>query len=104
MLIIQGNQVRARYQAEYQDSNNNLIMDQGDQGWFAPGSTVKVAIALAIIEKLGTRNSIENDLIRMLVLSDNLSTNRLIDLLGGTTELTKTLRLRGFEHLIVGRK
>ncbi|NJM58358.1 MAG: serine hydrolase [Synechococcales cyanobacterium RU_4_20] len=106
------------YRAQYQDTNNNQKQDSGDEGFFNPASTVKVAIAALTLERLnklkisraaeyrvvGTQRwfSIEDDLRTMLVASDNDATNRLILLLG-FQHLNETMRSRGLQQYAVTR-
>jgi len=102
LLILRGDRT-LNINAEYRDSNRNGIMDGEDAGWFAPGSTVKVAIALAAIEVNGGRDGIESQLKAALVVSDNRAANQLIERVGGIEALNQILETRGFQHLIVGR-
>ena len=101
--------------ANYEDSNMNKIADDLDTGFFNPASTIKVAIALVTLEKLATEKlnlstqykdlqsnewrKVKEDMIKMLVISDNDATNRLI-LWIGFTELNngiKKLNIKGME-------
>ena len=104
LLVVKNGREVINQNASYIDSNGNGVMDNGDSGWVAPGSTVKVAIALRALELNSSRNGIERDIIKMIVLSDNTSTNRLIDKVGGLRALTNNLKSKGFQHLIIGRK
>jgi len=86
------------YQSIYEDSNNNQIQDSPDQGFFNPASTVKVGISALVLEKLNNLNlgletqyritgtsqwySIQEDIKKSLIISDNSATNRLILFLG----------------------
>lgn len=91
-------------EATYADTDNSGTMNPTDVGWIAPGSTIKVLVALAAIEQRGDRSSLEQDLELALVVSDNQAANRLIDAAGGIDRLNAILRERGFPHTIIGRK
>jgi beta-lactamase class A len=106
------------HNAFYQDSNNNNIQDQSDQGFFNPGSTVKVGIAALALEKLNqsslnreseyrlVRTSIwyriDEDIRRALIISDNDATNRLILWLG-FDRINQNFKDKGLEHFAVNR-
>jgi len=84
--------------ADYADTNNNGIVDPADTGFFNPGSTIKVAIALAALDRIEQRGlslqaeyktrkmpawiKVAKDIERMVVISDNEATNRIILWLG----------------------
>jgi hypothetical protein len=103
LLVMRGESVLLDQRATYVDSNSDGVMDPADKGWFAPGSTVKIAIALAAIANDGGRGNIARDLTSMLVVSDNAATNRLIDRIGGPVVLTRKLRAAGYRRLTIGR-
>lgn len=104
VLVVRDGQELINQNATYADSNGNGVMDPADAGWFAPASTVKVAIALAAIEKMGGRNGLDSHFQKMLILSDNDATNVLIDRAGGTAAITNMLKAKGFQNFIIGRK
>jgi len=99
----------------YIDSNMNKVADDFDSGFFNPASTIKVAIALVTLEKLALEklsllaqykdvqsnkwHTVKEDITKMLVISDNDATNRLI-LWIGFTDLNngiKKLNIKGME-------
>lgn len=106
------------HRADYADTNNNGIIDPGDKGFFNPGSTVKVAIAMAALdrmEELGLSLQAEyktsnmpawirlaKDIERMVVISDNEATNRIILWLGFDA-LQNALARRGIELMDINR-
>ncbi len=106
------------YRALYKDTNKNQKQDSEDEGFFNPASTVKVAIASLVLEQLQQRKiskeaeyrvagtftwySIETDLKKMLVISDNDAANRLILFLG-FQYLNETMRSRGLKQYTVTR-
>lgn len=106
------------HHAMYGDRNQNGMVDPGDEGFFPPASTVKVAIAALVLEKLnrldlqrdteyriiGKRewHSIAEDLRKMLVISDNESTNRLILWLG-FEQLNRSLQAKNLQQLTITR-
>lgn len=107
-----------QYNSRYQDINNNQIMDSEDQGFFNPASTVKVGIAALALEKLNTLklgrsteyrpvgspvwHSVEEDIKKMLVISDNEASNRLILWLGFQA-LNLSMQAKGVKHYAVNR-
>jgi len=103
ILVVADSGESESYHATYVDSNGDGRFDPGDAGSFAPGSTIKVAIALAAIEANHGRSGIERDLTAALVLSDNSAANRLIDVAGGLSTVSSTLETKGLSPLIVGR-
>jgi len=106
------------YKALYQDINRNNIQDESDQGFFNPASTVKVSIAALVLEKINTTGltrdseyrvagssdwfSIDDDIRRSLVVSDNDATNRLILWLG-FDQINHDLKNKGLGHLVINR-
>ncbi|PZD70809.1 hypothetical protein C1752_08951 [Acaryochloris thomasi RCC1774] len=106
------------FRAQYEDTNQNQKQDIEDEGFFNPASTVKVAISALVLELLKQKKigkaaeyrvagtspwfSIEDDLERMLVISDNDAANRLILLLGFES-LNETMRAKGLEQYAVTR-
>jgi len=115
--ILSGGKLKTIYNhgANYEDSNVNKIADDFDTGFFNPASTIKVAVALVTLEKLATENLnllakykelqsnewhiVKEDIIKMLVISDNDATNRLI-LWIGFSDLNngiKKLNIKGME-------
>jgi beta-lactamase family protein len=103
ILVVADSGESESYYATYVDSNRDGRFDPEDAGSFAPGSTIKVAVALAAIEANHGRAGIEKDLTAALVLSDNDAANRLIDAAGGLTTVSSTLEAKGLSPLIVGR-
>ncbi|MEO6629614.1 MAG: serine hydrolase [Aquihabitans sp.] len=103
ILVVADSGESESYQATYIDSNANDRFDPADAGYFAPGSTIKVAIALAAIEANHGRAGIETDLTAALILSDNAAANRLMDVAGGPSTVTRTFEAKGLSPLIVGR-
>lgn len=103
MLVVADSGQSESYQATYVDSNENGRFDPADAGSFAPGSTIKVAIALAAIEANHGRAGIESDLMAALILSDNAAANRLMDVAGGPSTVTRTFEAKGLSPFIVGR-
>ena len=112
-----------QYQSNFIDSDRNGKMNEADQGFFNPASTVKTAIACLILETLNQKNfelealyrsqndeqwrSFGEDLEKMQVLSDNEATNRLILFLG-FDEITNRLKSKGIvdfsiDRLMLGR-
>lgn len=104
LLVIQNDRVVKEVNGIYEDSNKNGQMDPNDKGWFAPGSTVKVAIALASLEIMGGRKGFDKQFQAALMHSDNKATNTLIDKSGGLVAIQKLLEKRGFQNLVLGRK
>ena len=106
------------YLTHYQDSNNNNILDEQDQGFFNPASTVKVAIAALALEKLNALGverdteyrivnesnwyRIDEDIRLSIVISDNDAANRLILWLG-FDYIKSTLANKGLDNLAVER-
>jgi hypothetical protein len=106
------------FDAIYSDSNQNEFQDEGDAGFFNPASTVKTAIAQLVLERLNELgvsrksefkptqanvwHSVEEDIRKMVILSDNDSTNRLILLLG-FDRLNNGMRKKGFRRFSVDR-
>lgn len=104
--------------ADYVDLNGNGLMDPGDQGFFNPGSTIKVAIALAALERMAESNlslnteyksvqmkiwhKIAKDIEKMIVVSDNQATNRIILWLG-FDDLNTSLKKLGLEGMEINR-
>jgi hypothetical protein len=104
--------------ATYVDSNSNGLIDSGDQGFFNPGSTIKVMIAGQVLELLRTNGWQRNatyqakdsthryvfaeDIESMLVVSDNDATNRLIRFLGFKNIATRA-KLLGLSHFEINR-
>ena len=103
ILVVADSGESESYGATYVDSNGDGRFDPGDAGSFAPGSTIKVAVALAAIEANHGRTGIERDLTAALVLSDNNAANRLIDVAGGPSKVSSTFEIKGLSPLIVGR-
>ena len=103
ILVVADSGRSESYHATYNDYNKDGRVDPGDAGSFAPGSTIKVAIALAAIEANHGRTGIERDLTAALVLSDNSAANRLIDVAGGLSKVSSILAEKGLGPLIVGR-
>ncbi len=106
------------YQSIRKDTNNNQIQDSEDQGFFNPASTVKVGISTLTLEKLHNLNlpretkykiagtsqwySLEEDIKKALVISDNQATNRLILFLG-FNHLNSRMNSLGFNYYSVNR-
>lgn len=104
--------------ATYVDSNSNGLIDFGDQGFFNPGSTIKVMIAGQVLELLRTNGWQRNatyqakdstqryvfarDIESMLVVSDNDATNRLIRFLG-FKNIASRAKLLGLSHFEINR-
>jgi hypothetical protein len=104
--------------ATYVDSNSNGLIDSGDQGFFNPGSTIKVMIAGQVLELLRTNGWQRNatyqangstqkyifgkDIESMLVVSDNDATNRLIRFLG-FKNIASRAKLLGLSHFEINR-
>lgn len=105
------------WKSDYIDSNNNQIMDDDDEGFFNPASTIKTAIAALVLEWLNQHGiprkaryaaegcesfMIEDDLRSMQVISDNPATNRLIMLLG-FDEIDRRLITKGISNFSIER-
>jgi len=104
--------------ATYEDSNSNGLFDIGDQGFFNPGSTIKVMIAGQTLELLRNNGWQRNatyqakdstqkyvfakDIESMLVVSDNDATNRLIRFLG-FKKIGSRAKLLGLSHFEINR-
>lgn len=103
VLVVDGAGHSESYGATYADSNDNDAFDPADAGSFAPGSTIKVAIALAALEVNGGRQGIEDSVVRALVLSDNGAANTLLDVAGGPGAVTTMLQRKGITPFVIGR-
>jgi len=102
----------------YQDTNQNKIQDIADQGFFNPGSTVKVGLVALVLEELnriglgreteyrvansGNWYRISEDIRRAIAISDNDATNRLILWLG-FDKINTSFRKKGLSHLVIDR-
>jgi hypothetical protein len=103
-VLIQDDAGRSEsYGASYVDSNDNGVFDEGDAGNVAPGSTVKIGVALAALEANGGRGGIEELIVKALVVSDNTAANTLMDVAGGPAGVTEALQARGLTPFVVGR-
>lgn len=95
----------SRFNTLYADSNSDGRIDEGDAGFFEPGSTVKVAIAAAVLEGfkgMEVPPEVKSDLNAMLVVSDNDSTNRLLRKLT-IEKFNRRLRDLEIENIFVTR-
>jgi beta-lactamase class A len=106
------------YQAIYRDTNKNNFQDSNDQGFFNPASTVKVGISALVLEQLNQMKlpketeyrilgssrwySFDKDIKRVLIISDNEASNRLILFLG-FQNLNLKMRTKGLNSFSVNR-
>lgn len=106
------------YQAIYQDTNGNKMQDSSDRGFFNPASTVKVGISALVLEQLNQMKlpketeyrilgsyswySINEDIKKVLIISDNEAANRLILFLG-FQNLNLRMRAKGLNSFSINR-
>lgn len=106
------------YQAIYQDTNGNKIQDSNDRGFFNPASTVKVGISALVLEQLNQMKlpketeyrilgssrwySTNEDIKKVLIISDNEAANRLILFLG-FQNLNLRMRAKGLNSFSINR-
>ena len=106
------------YNSVYQDSNLNTNQDSADRGFFNPASTIKVGIISLALEKLNTLKlpkeskyraagstqwySFDEDIKKILLLSDNQATNRIILFLG-FDHINLSMRAKGLRYFEVNR-
>ena len=106
------------YQAIYRDTNGNNLQDSNDEGFFNPASTVKVGISALVLEQLNQMKlpketeyrilgssrwySFHKDIKRVLIISDNEATNRLILFLG-FQNLNLKMQAKGLNSFSVNR-
>lgn len=106
------------YKAIYQDTNKNKIQDSNDEGFFNPASTVKVGISALVLEQLNQMKlpketeyrvlgsprwySFNEDIKKVLIISDNEAANRLILFLG-LQNLNLKMRAKGLNSFSINR-
>lgn len=112
------NQFDYYYKTIYQDTNKNQIQDSNDRVLFNPASTVKVEIYLLVLEQINQSKlpketeyrtlessrwySINEDIKKSLIISDNEAANRLILFLG-FQNLNLRMRAKGLNSFSVNR-